>query len=229
VSWPRHQEAITLAFVDPALQERLFPGRPALPFESDCQRPVRHARVAVAGLLRAALENQRRQADRIRLFEHGAASKPAAAARASSDTLSPGWRAAHACPSSGRAKDMRGAADFYDVKSDLAALFAGTGEPQSFTFEADRSRRCTPAVQRAAAVPVRRWVARELHPRWCSAGFYLSADPFELDMKAALVVSDHLEDFPLSQVRRDLASSWMSRYFKYPAEPCNLGGLKPPA
>jgi len=33
------------------------------------------------------------------------------------------------------AKDTRAAADFYDVKGDLAALFAATGAPQSFTFE----------------------------------------------------------------------------------------------
>ncbi|HEY4746606.1 MAG TPA: phenylalanine--tRNA ligase subunit beta, partial [Steroidobacteraceae bacterium] len=67
-----YQEAITLAFVDPALQERLFPGRPALALSNPIASDLSVMRVSLwPGLLRAALENQRRQADRIRLFEHG--------------------------------------------------------------------------------------------------------------------------------------------------------------
>src|SRR5205823_11926761 len=67
-----YEEAITLAFVDPQLQERLFPGRVALALSNPIASDLSVMRVSLwPGLLRAALENQRRQADRTRLFEHG--------------------------------------------------------------------------------------------------------------------------------------------------------------
>ena len=74
-----YQEAITYAFVDPALQDKLFPGvvTPALanPIASDMA--VMRASLW-PGLIKAALENQRRQQDRVRLFEHGARFETAA-------------------------------------------------------------------------------------------------------------------------------------------------------
>jgi phenylalanyl-tRNA synthetase beta chain len=67
-----YQEAITLAFVDPLLQSQLFPAVPALALSNPIASDLSVMRVSLwPGLLRAALENQRRQADRIRLFEHG--------------------------------------------------------------------------------------------------------------------------------------------------------------
>jgi len=82
------------------------------------------------------LRIKRRQADRIRLFEHGTRFESRRRQHAASSTRSRALAAAHACRAVGRAKDMRGAADFYDVKSDLAALFAGPENRRSFTFEA---------------------------------------------------------------------------------------------
>ncbi|HEX6396035.1 MAG TPA: phenylalanine--tRNA ligase subunit beta, partial [Steroidobacteraceae bacterium] len=68
-----YQEAITYAFVDPALQEQLFPGvlTPKLANAISSEMSVMRASLW-PGLIRAAQENQRRQQDRIRLFEHGA-------------------------------------------------------------------------------------------------------------------------------------------------------------
>src|SRR5215831_11553432 len=92
------------------------------------------------GLLRATLENQRRQQDRIRLFEHGARFLPAPAAGGPSeaganlsargqaprgsgpairevDSLA-GVACGHRMPEQwGLPKEARGAVDFYDVKS----------------------------------------------------------------------------------------------------------------
>jgi phenylalanyl-tRNA synthetase beta chain len=72
-----YHEAITYAFVDPALHGKLFPGTvtPALsnPIASDMA--VMRASLW-PGLIKAALDNQRRQQDRIRLFEHGARFEP---------------------------------------------------------------------------------------------------------------------------------------------------------
>jgi len=96
-----YQEAITLAFVDPALQERLFPGRAALalsnPIASDLSVMrvslwpgccVQRSRISAARPIVSACSSTAR------------ASKPAAAPRVSS-TRSRAWRAARAYPSSG--------------------------------------------------------------------------------------------------------------------------------
>src|SRR4029077_13017076 len=67
-----YQEAITFAFVDPQLQARLFPDRPALAISNPIASDLAVMRVSLwPGLLRAAQENQHRHQDRIRLFEHG--------------------------------------------------------------------------------------------------------------------------------------------------------------
>ena len=67
-----YQEAMTFAFVDPALQGQLFPDRPALALANPIASDLSVMRVSLwPGLLHAARENQRRQQDRIRLFEHG--------------------------------------------------------------------------------------------------------------------------------------------------------------
>jgi len=205
-----YQEAITLAFVDPALQERLFPGRPALTLSNPIASDLSVMRVSLwPGLLRAALENQRRQADRIRLFEHGTRFEAGGGSTRELDTLAGLACGARLPEQWGVPKDMRAAADFYDVKSDLAALFAGTGEPQSFTFEAGSQ----PALHPGRAARVLRcgqevgWLG-ELHPTLVQAlDFTYPPILFELDMKAALVVkrstSEEISRFP--QVRRDLA------------------------
>ena len=205
-----YQEAITLAFVDPALQERLFPGRPALALSNPIASDLSVMRVSLwPGLLRAALENQRRQADRIRLFEHGTRFEAGGGSTRELDTLAGLACGARLPEQWGVPKDMRAAADFYDVTSDLAALFAGTGEPQSFTFEAGS----LPALHPGRAARVLRcgqevgWLG-ELHPTLVQAlDFTYPPILFELDMDAALVVKrstyEEISRFP--QVRRDLA------------------------
>src|SRR5207248_2030172 len=131
-----YQEAITYAFVDPALQERLFPDRPALALSNPIASDLSVMRVSLwPGLLRAALENQRRQQERIRLFEHGARFEVGGGGTREIDTLA-GLASGPRSPEQwGIAPELRGAVDFHDVKSDLEALFAGTGSLSSFAFE----------------------------------------------------------------------------------------------
>ena len=205
-----YEEAITLAFVDPALQERLFPGRPALALSNPIASDLSVMRVSLwPGLLRAALENQRRQADRIRLFERGTRFEAGGRGTRELDTLAGLACGARLPEQWGVSKDMRGAADFYDVKGDLAALFAGTGEPRAFTFEAGSQ----PALHPGRTARVLRcgqevgWLG-ELHPTLVQAlDFTYPPVLFELDMDAALVVKrsgyEEISRFP--QVRRDLA------------------------
>src|SRR5205823_12364648 len=87
------------------------------------------------GILRAALENQHRQQDRIRLFEHGTRFQIDGASTREIDTLAAVVSGARLPEQWGVPKEMRGAADFYDVKSDLEALFTATGQAESFKFE----------------------------------------------------------------------------------------------
>ena len=126
-----YQEAITYAFVDPALQGKLFPGvtTPALanPIASDMA--VMRASLW-PGLIKASLENQRRQQERVRLFEHGARFL---------DGVETDLIAGIALGS--RRPEQWGATstpvDFFDVKQDLEALFARTGAPEEFGYIAD--------------------------------------------------------------------------------------------
>jgi phenylalanyl-tRNA synthetase beta chain len=160
------------------------------------------------GLIRAALENRRRQQDRIRLFEHGTRFEIAGAATHEIDTLA-GLAWGPRLPEQwGVAKEARSAADFYDVKADLAALLAETGAADSFTFEAGELAALHPG--RAARV-LRRgmpvgWIG-ELHPGLVkSLDFTYAPVLFELDMTALAVKRAAFEEvsrFP--QVRRDLA------------------------
>jgi phenylalanyl-tRNA synthetase beta chain len=131
-----YQEAITFAFVDPTLQARLFPDQPGLALSNPIASDMSVMRVSLwPGLLRAAQENQRRQQDRIRLFEHGARFVVADGVTREIDTLS-GIVCGPRLPEQwGVPREMRAPADFYDVKGDLEALLVGTGARDSFTFE----------------------------------------------------------------------------------------------
>ena len=61
-----YAEAITYAFVDPALQAQLFPERASLALANPIASDLSVMRLSLwPGLLRAALENQHRQADRL--------------------------------------------------------------------------------------------------------------------------------------------------------------------
>ena len=205
-----YQEAITFAFVDPALQERLFPGRPALALSNPIASDLSVMRVSLwPGLLRAALENQRRQADRIRLFEHGTRFEAGDGSPRETDTLAGLACGARLPEQWGVSKDMRAAAEFYDVKSDLAALFVATGEPRSFRFEPGSQ----PALHPGRTARVLRcgqpvgWLG-ELHPTLVQAlDFTYPPILFELDFDAALARKrasyEEISRFP--QVRRDLA------------------------
>jgi phenylalanyl-tRNA synthetase beta chain len=206
-----YQEAVTFAFVDPGLQTRLFPDRAGIALSNPIASDLSIMRVSLwPGLLRAALENQRRQQDRIRLVEHGARFVLAAdGATQEIDTL-----AGIACGSRvpeqwGLPPDMREPADFYDVKGDVEALIAATGAGDSFTFEA-ASLSCLHPGRSARILRKGQEVGRmgELHPSLVQElGFTYPPVLFELDFERALAVEKptygEISRFP--QVRRDLA------------------------
>ena len=67
-----YQEAITYTFVDPKIQERLFPGARPLLLSNPISAELAAMRVSLwPGLIGSGRENLRRQQDRVRLFESG--------------------------------------------------------------------------------------------------------------------------------------------------------------
>ena len=204
-----YEEAVTYAFVDPALQERLFPGTPALALANPIASDMSVMRVSLwPGLIRAALENQRRQQDRIRLFEHGTRFEPDGKATHEIETIAGIASGARLPEQWGVTKESNAPADFYDVKADVAALIAETGAAATFTFEPGELAALHPG--RSARV-LRRgtpvgWIG-ELHPTLVKAlDFTYAPVLFELDFGALAVkraAFEGISRFP--QVRRDLA------------------------
>jgi phenylalanyl-tRNA synthetase beta chain len=205
-----YEEAITYAFVDPALQAQLFPNRTALALSNPIASDLSVMRVSLwPGLLRAALENQRRQADRIRLFEQGTRFEVEGGSTREIVTLAGVAIGARLPEQWGVSKELRGPVDFYDVKGDVAALLAATGENESFKFEAGT----LPALHPGRAARVLRrnqpvgWLG-ELHPSLVRAlDFTYAPVLFELDAETALAVHrvSYEEISRLPQMRRDLA------------------------
>ena len=141
-----YQEAISFAFVDPVLQKRLFPDREGLPLANPIASDLSVMRVSLwPGLLRAALENQRRQQDRIRLFEHGAKFAVVDGSTREIDSLAGVATGTRLPEQWGIPRETRVPVDFYDVKADLEALFAGTGASGSFVFGAPATPLSSPA------------------------------------------------------------------------------------
>lgn len=206
-----YQEAVTFAFVDPALQSQLFPSEIGLPLANPIASDLAVMRVSLwPGLIRAALENQRRQQDRIRLFEHGARFIGAGRDVRETDSLA-GIAVGPRLPEQwGIPKEMRVPVDFYDVKADLGALFAATGAGDSFVFEAPAAPLSCLHPGRAARIlrqgRLAGWVG-ELHPSLVKAlDFTYPPVLFELDIDALGVerpMYREISRFP--QVRRDLA------------------------
>jgi phenylalanyl-tRNA synthetase beta chain len=211
-----YEEAITFAFVDPTLQKTLFADLEGLPLANPIASDLAVMRVSLwPGLLRAALENQRRQQDRVRLFEHGARFSVVNGGTREIDSLA-GVATGTRWPEQwGIPREVRVPVDFYDVKADLQALFIGAGHAlhgssDSFVFEA-------PAVPLACLHPGRSarilrqgrevgWLG-ELHPLLVKQlDFTDTPVLFELEMDALGVKKpqyNEISRFP--QVRRDLA------------------------
>jgi phenylalanyl-tRNA synthetase beta chain len=206
-----YEEAITFAFVDPVLQKKLFPATQGLLLANPIASDLSVMRVSLwPGLLRAALENQRRQQDRIRLFEHGAKFAVVDASVSEIDSLAGVATGTRLPEQWGIPRETRVPVDFYDVKADLQALFTATGDSDSFVFEAPAT--VLPCLHPGRTARILRqgrevgWLG-ELHPSLVRELEFTAAPVlFELEMDALGVEKPQYSEisrFP--QVRRDLA------------------------
>jgi len=198
-----YQEAITYAFVDPALQGKLFPGREARALANPISSDMAVMRVSLwPGLVKATRENQRRQQDRIRLFEHGARFESGA----ETDLIG-------GIATGSRRPEQWGTdttpVDFFDVKQDLEALFARTGAADEFGYIADT----LPCLHPGRSARITRggksigWIG-ELHPQLVQdLDFTYAPILFEVEYLPALAAKmprfEEISRYP--RVRRDLA------------------------
>lgn len=201
------QEAITYSFVDPVFQQMLDPERAPLALSNPISADLAVMRTSLwPGLLKALIHNQKRQQPRVRLFEHGLNFVPTdrglqqeayLGAVATGLALPEQW---------GLAKRSL---DFFDLKADVEALLALTGEPDAFHFNAVSH----PALHPGQSARIERagtavgWLGA-LHPR-VARELDVEGDVFLFELRLAGLQAARtpafrdLSRFPAS--RRDLA------------------------
>jgi phenylalanyl-tRNA synthetase beta chain len=198
------QEGVHFAFVDPALQERLFPGVPSQRLSNPIASDLAVMRLSLwPGLLRAAQENQRRQQGRVRLVEHGVVFPVGSPEADRFAGIATGTRRPE------QWGEAAAAGDFHDVRADLEALAGLVGGADTFAFE-PASLDCLHPGRTARILRQGRpvgWIG-ELHPNLVrELGFASAPVLFELEADPALIVDyppfEGVSRFP--QVRRDLA------------------------
>ena len=202
-----YQEAINYAFVDPVLQGRLFPDEAAVRLTNPIAADQAVMRVSLwPGLLKTARENLARQQERVRLFEQGAVF------HMRGGTLHEVRRMAGIAVGT-RAPEQwaqsRESLDFFDLKSDVAALLQLAGGSVSFEWQPGgpaclHPGRAATVLRAGQAVG---WLG-ELHPSLAlELGFATACMLFELDITPALQAPlpqlRPISRYP--QVRRDLS------------------------
>jgi len=202
-----YQEVISYAFVDPALQARLFPDSPVLRLANPIAADLAAMRVSLwPGLLKAARDNLARQQERVRLVERGATFMEQGGAVRETARLA-GIAVGSRVPEQWAAS--REAVDFFDLKADVSAVLQLAGNSVDFHWSAGGPGCLHPG--RAATVhrdgePIG-WLG-ELHPMLV-AELALPAPAllFELDINRALTAPlpqlQPVSRYP--QVRRDLS------------------------
>jgi phenylalanyl-tRNA synthetase beta chain len=202
-----YQEAITYAFVDPLLQDKLFPGQAAIRLANPIASDLAVMRISLwPALLKAAQMNLARQQDRVRLFEQGAVFVTDGGVLREVPRLGGIVIGTRDPEQWGAAREP---ADFFDLKADVSALLQLAGPRASFAWQPSTLACLHPG--RSAAITrdgqAIGWLG-ELHPGLgAELGFSTTVLLFELNiipaLEAPLPAVQAISRFP--QVRRDLA------------------------
>jgi phenylalanyl-tRNA synthetase beta chain len=206
-----YREIISYAFVDPLMQQQLFPDTPALKLANPISADLSEMRVSLwPGLINACRENLRRQQTRVRLFEIGNKFNVSKSAQRQElqeiETLA-GIATGTRWPQQWGSQSEP--VDFYDVKADVLEALSLTGDVAGVIFEPDSLSVLRPG--RTARIyrddkPIG-WIG-EIHPQVLKA-LYLPATAFlfELEIESAFrakILKFHkISKFP--SVRRDLS------------------------
>ncbi len=202
-----YQEIVTYSFIDPEANAKFTGCDSALVLTNPISSELSVMRASLwPGLVAAASTNMARQQDRVRLFEasrsyHGTLDAHEEVVRLAGLIAGPvvpeQWGA--------RAENV----DFFDVKSDVEAVLALTGDMSDVRFAATEH----PALQPGQAAEIRRGdevigLVGKLHPRLAKDyDLKKPAYVFELDVEKTLASSvpsaDVISRFPA--IRRDIA------------------------
>ncbi|QBL09224.1 phenylalanine--tRNA ligase subunit beta [Rheinheimera sp. D18] len=130
-----YQEAITYSFVDPKVQQLLFPQHEALVLPNPISADMSAMRLNLwPGLLQTVQYNQNRQQSRIRLFEYGLKFIPDATAEGGVRQIPVIGGVIVGSMHNEHWNMENRAADFYDIKGDVEALLAQTSASAEFRF-----------------------------------------------------------------------------------------------
>lgn len=202
-----YEEVITYSFVDREIDARISGKASALALENPISSEMAVMRSSIwPGLLAAASANAARQQDRVRIFEigktfHGSLKAPEEVMRVA------GLAYGSAAPEQWASPDR--AVDFFDVKSDVAALLGRSGPDSAFRFVATEH----PALQPGQAASILRdnspvGLIGKLHPQ-IAKEFDLDKGVvlFELNVETAFATTvpaaKNVSKFPM--IRRDIA------------------------
>ncbi|HEY9043799.1 MAG TPA: phenylalanine--tRNA ligase subunit beta, partial [Rheinheimera sp.] len=205
-----YQEAITYSFVDPKVQQQLFPQLHALVLPNPISADMSAMRLNLwPGLLQTVQYNQNRQQSRIRLFEYGLKFIPDTAAEGGVRQVPViGGVIVGSMHNEHWNMENRNA-DFYDIKGDVEALLAQTSATEQFRFVTAEHSALHPgqtaAVYRADLLV---GYVGALHPEAeRKLGIKGKAYLFELEVAALglreIVQAHELSKYPAN--RRDLA------------------------
>jgi phenylalanyl-tRNA synthetase beta chain len=206
-----YREVITYSFVDPNLQQQMFPDRTSLRLTNPLSADLSDMRVSLwVGLVQVCRENLRRQQTRVRLFEIGKKFCIQGTAQNADlqeiETLAGIATGARLPEQWGSARE---ALDFYDVKADVMNVLALTSDVSSVRFEAETLSCLRPGRSARIYRGVRAvgWLG-ELHPQVARAiNLSHTTFLFELETDAAFSSNslqfNKISKFP--SVRRDLS------------------------
>jgi phenylalanyl-tRNA synthetase beta chain len=202
-----YQEVITYSFVDPRLQRRMFPEREALALENPLSTELGEMRISLwPGLVEALRFNQRRQQDRVRIFEVGTRFELLGGRLAESQVIA-GLVSGAALPE--QWGTGRRAVDFFDLKSDVEGMFALTGRQAAISY-VGQPRACLHPGRSAAVFDggarvgwigqLQPELARTLELREAPFVFELAIEP---SFRSEVPVFREISKYPA--IRRDLA------------------------
>ncbi len=202
-----YHEVVTYSFVDPDLQGQIDPDEAPVRLNNPIAANMSVMRSSLwSGLIQVLQLNQNRQQQRIRIFEIGKTfhrSRP----KVQEITRLAGLVAGPVSPL--QWGESTRDADFYDVKGDIAALLALTGQQNNFTFNTLRY----PALHPGQAAEIRiagkqAGVVGRLHPR-LQNDLQLDASvfvfEFQLDVLRRGKLPEYREFSRFPAIRRDLA------------------------
>lgn len=205
-----YNEAITYSFVDPKVQNALFPESNGLVLPHPISADMSIMRVSLwPGLLQAASYNQKRQQQRIRLFETGLRFIPDASAPNGirQEPMLAGVLAGRRFDEHWDSTDKQ--VDFFDAKGDVEALLALTGKEKTVTFNTETHSALHPGMSAAIYLGEKcvGWLGA-VHPQFSKQlGTNGRVFVFEIEL-AALTDRELPQAQPISKYpanRRDIA------------------------